>query len=118
MGDISPDLNQHWLLAIAGYGYGAHHRNEIWKTDEALWKDVTEKSPNNGRGWMNYGLTQMAKGNYKDADYAYQQALPKVAQYYILHINIGILKEAIGNKTEAEQLITMALLRWGERYVA
>jgi hypothetical protein len=30
---------------IGAYGYGAHQRNEVWSSDEALWYDVTVKSP-------------------------------------------------------------------------
>lgn len=104
------------LLVISGYGYGTHERNKIWKTDETLWKDVTEKSPNNGRGWMNYGLNLMGKGNYADAEYAYNQALEKAPRYYILHINMGVLKEAQGKKTEAEQYYKNAL-GYGPNYV-
>lgn len=104
------------LLAIAGYGYGTHQRNKVWKTDEALWKDVTEKSPNNGRGWMNYGLTQMSKGNYNDALYAYEQALTKTPRYYILHINMGVLKAAMGLNAEAEQYYKNAI-NYGANHV-
>jgi tetratricopeptide (TPR) repeat protein len=104
------------LLVVTGYGYGVHERNKVWKTDEALWRDVTEKSPNNGRGWMNYGLTLMGKGDYKNADYCYQQALAKTPRYYILHINMGILKEATGNSVEAEQYFKNALA-YGPGYV-
>src|SRR5690606_14421159 len=84
------------LLAISGYAYGTYQRNIVWKTEESLWKDVTEKSPNNGRGWMNYGLTLMAKADYEGAQYAYEQALQKTPRYYILHVNLGILKDALG----------------------
>jgi len=56
------------FLVIGLNAYGVYQRNIIWHTEESLWLDVTIKSPNNGRGLMNYGLTQMAKGNYADAD--------------------------------------------------
>lgn len=104
------------LLVVSGYGYGVHERNKVWKTDESLWRDVTEKSPNNGRGWMNYGLTLMGKGDYTNADYCYQQALSKTPRYYILHINIGILKEATGNPAAAEPYFKNAL-EYGPNYV-
>ncbi len=104
------------LLAISGYAYGTHQRNKIWKTDETLWKDVTEKSPNNGRGWMNYGLNLMSKGDYTNAEYAYNKALEKAPRYYILHINMGVLKDAQGKKTEAEQYYKNAL-SYGPNYV-
>ncbi|MGH9829147.1 MAG: hypothetical protein ACREDR_38500, partial [Blastocatellia bacterium] len=43
------------ILLIAAAG--TWQRNRVWHTDESLWLDVTEKSPKNGRGLMNYGLT-------------------------------------------------------------
>lgn len=30
-------------------------RNEVWKTDQTLWEDATQKSPNKPRGWVNLG---------------------------------------------------------------
>jgi hypothetical protein len=45
---------------LSAAGYGAHRRNEVWRTEESLWRDVTVKSPANGRGLMNYGLALMA----------------------------------------------------------
>jgi Flp pilus assembly protein TadD len=104
------------LFSFAGYAYGTHQRNIVWKTDEALWKDVSEKSPHNGRGWMNYGLTLMARGDYTDAQYAYDQALIYTPRYYILHINIGVLKDATGLKTDAEAYYKNALV-YGPNYV-
>ena len=43
-------------LLLTASAYGTYQRNEVWKTEETLWRDVTEKSPGNGRGLMNYGL--------------------------------------------------------------
>jgi len=43
--------------------------------EESLWLDVTEKSPHNGRGLMNYGLTQMSKGEIRTALDYFERAL-------------------------------------------
>lgn len=104
------------LMAMAAYGYGTHQRNKVWKTDELLWKDVTEKSPNNGRGWMNYGLTLMSRGDYAGAAYAYEQAITKTPYYHVLHINMGILNGAQGKPEEAESYFKKALA-YGAKYV-
>jgi len=55
------------LILIGSYANGTFLRNKVWNDAETLWKDVTVKSPNNGRGQMNYGLSLMAKGDYKNA---------------------------------------------------
>jgi tetratricopeptide (TPR) repeat protein len=90
------------LLVLGFNAYGIHQRNKIWHDDESLWYDVTVKSPLNGRGLMNYGLTQMGKGNYAVADTYFQKASQYLPYYNTLFINIGILKGATGKPEEAE----------------
>ncbi len=96
-------------FTLLGMGYGTRQRNIVWKSEESLWRDVTEKSPRNGRGWMNYGLTQMGKGKYSEADVAFQKGLKFTPFYSSLHINLGILRNATGQKKEAEQFFRNAL---------
>ena len=98
------------LLSIYSlHVYGIRTRNVVWSTSELLWKDVVEKSPENGRGLMNYGLTQMSKANYKEADKYFTRALTYLPYYSYLHINIGILKNAQGNVKDAEPYFLNAL---------
>ncbi|MDB5157416.1 MAG: tetratricopeptide repeat protein [Mucilaginibacter sp.] len=89
-------------LVLIIYAYGTWQRNEVWHDEESLWHDVTIKSPNNGRGLMNYGLTKMAGGDYITADIYYQRALKLLPNYFSLYINIAILKAATGHTEEAE----------------
>lgn len=102
-------------LLLCGYAYGVHARNNVWRTEETLWKDVTVKSPKNARGLMNYGLSQMAKGNYKDAESYFTKALEMWPAYTFLHINMGVLKEATGDRVSAENYLKNAV-RYGENY--
>jgi len=102
------------LLCIAGllgsYGYGTYQRNEVWKTEASLWKDVTIKSPNNGRGLMNYGLTEMAQGHYDEAEQYFLRSLKLNPYYSALHTNLAIVKNAQGHVSEAETYFKQALL--------
>ncbi|WP_295654740.1 tetratricopeptide repeat protein [uncultured Mucilaginibacter sp.] len=91
------------FLVLGLNAFGVHQRNKIWHDEESLWYDVTIKSPLNGRGLMNYGLTQMGKGNYAVADTYFERAVPFLPSYSTLFINIGILKGATGKPQEAEQ---------------
>ena len=93
------------LLAMA---YGTHQRNEVWRTEESLWRDVTEKSPRNGRGLMTYGVIQMGKANYAAADEYFQRALQFTPQYSYLHVNIGILDGVLGRPDAAEEHFRLA----------
>jgi len=98
------------LVILGGNAYGTYQRNKVWHTGESLWYDVTVKSPLNGRGMMNYGLTQMGKGNYQTALEYFGKALTLTPYYSCLHINMGILKGAMNRPVEAEKYFKNALL--------
>jgi tetratricopeptide (TPR) repeat protein len=97
------------LAALAAYGYGTHVRNQVWRSEETLWRDVTIKSPRNGRGLMNYGLTFMARGDYPDAEKYFLKAMKFVPDYAYLYINLGVLKAATGNAKQAESYYLKAI---------
>jgi protein O-mannosyl-transferase len=97
------------IIILSLYAYGTHQRNNVWGSDESLWHDVTEKSPRNGRGLMNYGLALMAKADFQGAEKYFSKALEFTPQYSYLHINIGILKEATHKPEEAEQYFRKAV---------
>ena len=89
------------ILAVAAQG--TWRRNIVWHNEESLWYDVTLKSPQNGRGLMNYGLTQMEKGDYVRALSYFTRALEFSPEYYVLEINLGIANGALNNDEEAER---------------
>ncbi len=97
------------LLLLAGFGYGAWLRCEVWKTEESLWYDVTLKSPHNGRGLMNYGLSLMSRGDYPGAVNYFERAAVYLPNYYILEINRGIANGALKRPAEAEKHFLRAL---------
>jgi tetratricopeptide (TPR) repeat protein len=87
---------------LLAYGFGTWKRNEVWHTEAALWQDVTTKSPLNGRGWMNYGLTKMEHGDYAGALADYKRAEIYAPNYFFLEINMAIDLGAMGRGPEAE----------------
>lgn len=89
------------LLLFSAYAYGTYERNKVWLTEETLWKDVTEKSPLNGRGLMNYGLALMARGDYAGAEQYFKRGLELWPYYSYLYINMAIAKESTGKIDEA-----------------
>jgi hypothetical protein len=89
------------ILAVAARG--TRLRNVVLHNEETLWYDVTLKSPQNGRGLMNYGLTQMEKGDYVRALNYFTRALQFSPDYYVLEINLGIANGALNNDVEAER---------------
>jgi protein O-mannosyl-transferase len=98
------------VLLLLAYGYGVHQRNRVWHSDEALWLDDVQKCPRNGRGWMNYGITQMAKGAYSVALGSFQNALLYTPNYPALEINLGIVQGAMNNPAEAERHFLRAIV--------
>jgi tetratricopeptide (TPR) repeat protein len=97
------------LLVLAALALGAWQRNRVWRTEESLWRDVTEKSPRNGRGLMNYGVCLLAKGDSEAALSLFNQAAAFVPNYATLHINLGIAHGALGHAAGAEQHFRRAL---------
>jgi Flp pilus assembly protein TadD len=97
------------LLLLALHAYGTHQRNKTWKSEETLWADVVEKSPANGRAWMNYGLTQMSKGDYVLAKRNFEHAATLVPNYATLEINLGIVEGELHDDVAAERHFRRAL---------
>ncbi len=97
------------LIFLCANVYGIRQRNKVWNSELSLWKDVSMKSPKNGRGLMNYGNALMAKGDYVNAKKQYNKAIILNPHYDILHINLGICTNAMGNKIEAENYFKKAL---------
>lgn len=97
------------FVLLAAYAYGAHLRNRAWRTEESLWLDDVQKCPQNGRGLMNYGLTQMEKGAYPVALEYYQRALLYTPNYPTLETNLGIVNGALQRSAQAEQHFQRAI---------
>jgi hypothetical protein len=91
------------VVVLGTYGYGTHERNKVWRTNESLWQDVSQKSPLNGRGLMNYGLCLMEKADYAGAEDHFTRALGLLPRYSYLQVNLGVLKEATGRTADAEK---------------
>jgi hypothetical protein len=84
------------VLALA-----THHRNEVWRTDESLWRDVIAKNPENGRGLMNYGAVLMDRRDYTGA-LPYLQRAEEYLDSPNLEWDLGATYHALGREEEAE----------------
>jgi protein O-mannosyl-transferase len=89
-------------LILVGYALGTWKRNQVWSNEESLFYDVTIKSPQNGRGLMNYGLTKLEKGDTKSALDYFTRATQYTPNYPILEINLGIAYGVLNQIPEAE----------------
>ncbi len=97
------------LCFFALHVYGIRQRSYVWSSSEILWKDVTEKSPHNGRGLMNYGNALMAKGDYQGALTYFNKAKQEWPYYSYVYVNLGVVYSAMNNMPEAETNFKYAL---------
>jgi tetratricopeptide (TPR) repeat protein len=97
------------VLTVSAHAAGTYQRNTVWRSEETLWRDVVQKSPTNGRAWMNYGLTVMARGHYEEAKQFFEKARIFTPNYAALETNLGIVHDRLGAPEQAEQHFMRAL---------
>ena len=102
------------ILAASGalllaHAVGTYDRNFVWRSDETLWRDVVRKSPTNGRGLMNYGISRMQQGHLAEARDLFLQAQRYSPYYSYLEVNLGIVSDALNDQAAAERHFQRAL---------
>jgi tetratricopeptide (TPR) repeat protein len=90
------------FVLLCSCAYGTWKRNNVWHSEESLWRNVTLKSPNNARGLMNYGLIKLDEAKYQEAEMYFKRALQIAPAYSFIYANLGVLKEKTGNDIDAE----------------
>ena len=88
--------------------------------------DIIKKAPSS-RAYVNYGLTFMRRGQYEDALRYYRLALEQAPNWHIIHINLGIAYQQLGNwdmaryhldrAVQTEQYSAQALAYRGEYFL-
>jgi tetratricopeptide (TPR) repeat protein len=63
------------ILVLVGHGHSAFMRNFIWKTEESLWLDAVDKSPDHPRAHHNLGRYYGDTGQREKAIAEYEIAL-------------------------------------------
>ncbi len=96
-------------LVLVAAAFGTWRRNQVWRTEETLWRDVAVKSPRNARGWMNYGIARLSRGDQAGAQVAYMRGLELAPDYGYLHVNMGILQGSMGDPAGAERHFRLGL---------
>ena len=97
------------IISLSSISYGNRKRNIVWQSSESLWLDAATKNPKNGRALMNYGLSQMEKGNYDTALDYYNKALLVWPNYSTLHTNLGIIYGVKNDKEKADYYFKTAI---------
>ena len=73
------------------------HRNWQWQDSVRLWTDAAEKSPGNGRAWMNAGLALMDRGQLAEARRHFERARASNPGYAYVYTNISVSEAREGH---------------------
>jgi tetratricopeptide (TPR) repeat protein len=105
------------VLALSLQIVGTWQRNEVWDTEESLWLDVTDVSPLNGRGLMNYGVTQMAAGRYAVAvDYFERAKETEYGSHPYLFVNLAVASSATNVGSEEVEALFITAVQNGQGF--
>jgi tetratricopeptide (TPR) repeat protein len=97
------------IVVLVALSLGTYRRNAVWFSEEALWRDVTEKSPGNPRGLLNYGFALLEEGDGATAYSYFRRASTLRPNYFRAEENMGIAAGAICRDAEAEEHFRTAL---------
>ena len=97
------------VTALLIVSLAAYERNTVWRTELALWVDVTEKSPHKARGFNNVGHVYFEQGNFDMAWQYFRQALTLDPSYYEAAYNIGIISADLGSYEDAIAYFTQVI---------
>jgi protein O-mannosyl-transferase len=95
------------LLLLCALGTRA--RNEVWRTQESLWRDAIVKSPGNSRALMYYGIALIEKGDPAAALPYLERAANLAPNYATLEINLGVAYGNLNRDAEAERHFRRAI---------
>ena len=88
---------------------GTRQRNEVWRTPESLWRDVTLKSPSNGRGFISYASALQDNGAFQPALASLQRAISLSPNDPVLEMNLGVANGGLHRDAEAERHFRRAI---------
>jgi len=96
-------------VAILVFSISAHARNNVWKTNISLWKDVVRKSPSKARPHNNLGVAYEKEGRTDEAIREYLLAIQINPDYDEAHYNLGVAYEKKGRIKDAVQELLTAI---------
>ncbi len=88
-----------WTLVLLTLVYAAAslNRNTVWESEYSLWKDVTDKSPQNPRAWSNLGFELLKKGEVDQAVESFNRSLALDPKYTNALNNLGYIHHQRGD---------------------
>lgn len=96
------------LLAVGALGLATLHRNRVYVTSEAFWKDVLDKVPSS-RAHNNYALALQELGRMEEADRHFRLALERAPFWSVPLINVGLGYERARDFAKAREHLERAV---------
>ncbi|TMA46733.1 MAG: tetratricopeptide repeat protein [Deltaproteobacteria bacterium] len=88
-------------LVTAGLAGATFARNRTWADDYTLWRDATEKAPQNPRAWLNAGHAAMTRGEDVEARRMFLEAHRLSPCYAYVQMNLSALEARHGAAAES-----------------
>jgi len=108
------------VVVLALEAAATHQRNQVWRSEESLWRDVAEKSPRNGRGLMNYAAALLIRGDFTNGLPLLQRAAALNPLDFLPEMNLGVAYGGMKRDAEADQhfqrSIVLAPAFWEPHY--
>ncbi len=67
-------------------------RNEVYRSEVALWEDTVRNSPHKARSYNNLGYAYYVQGNFALAERSYMTALSLHPDYWLAENNLAVLR--------------------------
>jgi protein O-mannosyl-transferase len=96
------------VLLLLGLGSMTRQRNLVFVTERSYLEDLVAKAPS-GRALNNYGLIFMREGDYNRALDLFQQALEYTPNWHIVHINLAVVYQALGQLDLVQRHLDLAV---------
>jgi len=105
------------MMSVATLLFAAtYHRNTIWNSRLAMWRDVVRKYPENPRGHHNLANCYFIKGDYENALRYYLSSLNLAVANMELYYNVGLIFESMGMRGLAKDFFTFFVKYSGGDY--
>lgn len=96
------------MLASSALGLAAHARNEVYTSEDAFWRDVTQKVPTNVNGWLGLGSVYAKDHNNEQAENCFRRALELAPDKARPQATYAGLLITYGQYAEAAELLEKA----------
>lgn len=96
-------------IGLAGYGYGAWQRTQVWRTDETLWADAVGKHPESVPARLNYAVSLMNRSDWAAAEMQLTAALAAEPTATYANLDMGIVKHEQGKEAESGTYLRKAV---------